>query len=474
METTLETNTNIAPLLKKKQFAWLLIITSAILMSIDNFLKMPMLIGGWHIVMYILLLMPLIYLAWKKELKNRYTKWFIPFLLVMIVDMFYYNNEMVQFFLPVIFYFMIGLLTITSMHTVQNLYQTLLPKFSLRLRAILYVKEFLEGIITYKTDKTLYSRIGIALLITVPFLGVFMALLTEADSYYSNTMKNLFTFNTDIELYYFITMPLYFFIYLFVFIYGFSNQALRVEQSETKKLDFLIVGIFLSMINLLFATFVVMQIPFLTHSNFSLQGMNIADFAREGFFQLMMVMGLVSLIFLFILRRYKDEKGIQYMLIGLLFQSIIMGFVSLKKMHLYQSIKGATVLRYYVEWFDYFLLIVLMLGIIFLIRKYSFTKLLNVITLLGIISFTIIVSLNIDAMVAEHNIKKFKNTPKTLDKTALSSLSIDALPIIKKYKIILPEHNDVHNWYEDYNRVNCNTFKTYHYGYCSILKKYGK
>lgn len=188
-------------------------------------------------------------------------------------------------------------------------------------------------------------------------------------------------------------------------------------------------------------------------------------------------MGLVMLIFLFIMRRFKGEKRITFFLVGLLIQSIVMGIVSLKKMHLYQEIKGATVLRYYVEWFDYFLILSLALGIIFLLRKYTFTKLLNVIVVLGLVSFTLIVSLNIDAMVAKHNIEKFQTNPEKLDKDALRWLSIDALPIVSKYRINLQPkeyYEEHHPWYIQQQRRNCNSFKTYHYGYCSILKKHGK
>lgn len=103
------------PILTNKQFAWGLIAVSLILTVIDNFLKMPLLVGGWHIVMYILILAPLIYLAWRGELKNRYTKWFLSFAFIMVIDMFYYNNDMVQYVLPIIFYIYVLLLYVTSM-----------------------------------------------------------------------------------------------------------------------------------------------------------------------------------------------------------------------------------------------------------------------------------------------------------------------------------------------------------------------
>ena len=481
METRQIQNTHLNTLLKNKQTAWLLIIISIFLMVIDNLLKMPMLIGGWHIVLYMTLLTPLVYFILKKEVINPYTKWFLPMLGIMIIDMFIYNNDMVQFTLPIIFYILIILLYLSSMQEVHSFYQTLIPRLALPIRGISYVKDFLDGLLLKKGDKKLYARIGLALLITLPFLGIFIALLLGADSQYSHFITALFSFDSNFEIHYLITMPFYFIVYLLLFIYSFSNQKTRTQLQDTKVLDLLIVSIFLGMINLLFLSFVTMQIPFLIDSSHIPKGINIASFAREGFFQLMAVMGLVMFIFLFIMRRFKGEKRISFFLVGLLIQSIIMGVVSLKKMHLYQEIKGATVLRYYVEWFDYFLILSLALGIVFLLRKYAFTKLLNIITLLGLISFTLIVSLNIDAMVAKHNIEKFKDNPSALDKDALRWLSIDALPAISQYHITIKDKEDYRGkentfypWYVQQQRKNCDSFTTYHYGYCSILKKYGE
>ena len=480
--TQIEKTTDLNQLVKNKTTAWFLIAVSAVLMLIDNILKMPFLVGGWHIVLYVTLLTPLLYLVAKKELINPYTKWFLPLLGIMIVDMFIYNNEMVQFTLPIIFYILVILLYLSSMQEVHSMYQTLVPRFSLPIRGIFYIKDFLDGLVIKRGDKKFYARIGLALVITLPFLGVFIALLSGADSQYSYFITHLFSFNSNLELHYLVTMPLYFIAYLLLFIYGFSNHKTRTEIQDTKVLDLLIVGIFLGMINLLFLSFIAMQVPFLVDSSHIPTGINIAEFAREGFFQLMTVMGLVMLIFLFIMRRFTGEKRITFFLVGLLVQGIIMGIVSLKKMYLYQELKGATVLRYYVEWFDYFLILSLALGIVFLLRKYAFTKLLNIITLLGLVSFTLVVSLNIDAMVSKHNIEKFKDNPSDLDTDALSLLSIDALPIISKEKIKLKEKiifytGTEHNtapWYWKPWRDDCNSFKTYHYGYCSTLEKYGE
>ena len=453
------------PILKNKTFAWIIFGISISIMFIKNFLSMSYLVGAWDIIVYLLLLTPLAYLAWKKELKNEHIKWFFPLLLLMIWDMFYYSNDLVQNFVPLFFYLLLITLYFNSMHKVHSFYQTLLVRSELPWRGISYIKDFLENLFVRESDKKLYARIFFAILITIPFLVVFVSLLFSADENFRGVLTQMFDFELGFELRYFLTVPLYFILYLLLFIYGSSNHKDRTNITKTKSLDMLIVGIFLGMINLLFALFIMVQIPFLLGEPNLPAHTTLAEFAREGFFQLMMVMGIVLLIFLFIMRRFKGEKVAIFMLGGLLIETVIMGLVSLKKMHLYQSIKGATVMRYYVEWFDYFLLIVLVVGVLFLIKKLEFRKLLNVVAVLGMFAFGLVISLNVDGMVASHNIEKFKNKPNELDKDAISRLSIDALPMVQGSDI------SIDTYYK--TTRDCEKFSNYHLGYCLKLSKYG-
>jgi len=452
------------PILKNKTYAWLILGISFAITLIGNFLTRFDLVGAWDIVIYLLLLTPLAYLAWEKELKNSHIKWFFPLLLLMIWDMFYYDNELVQNLLPVVFYLLLITLYLNSMQSVHSFYQTIIPRLGLALRGFSYIKYFLENLFVRNGDKKLYARIFLAILITIPFLIVFVILLFSADEAFKEFLTHMVDFNFGLETRYFFTVPLYFVLYLFLFIYGSSNYKDRTKTTETKSLDMLIVGIFLGMINLLFALFIMVQLPFLFGEPNLPAHTTLAEFAREGFFQLMMVMGIVILIFLFIMRRFKGEKLAKILLGGLLIQTIVMGLVSLKKMYLYQSIKGATVMRYYVEWFDYFLLMVLALGLLFLIRKLAFTKLLNIVAILALLSFGLVISLNVDGMVASHNIEKFKDKPNALDREAISQLSIDALPAIQGTDIVIKKY-----YFRD-----CSHLSQYHFGYCSKISKYGE
>ena len=468
-------------LLENRNFAWFVIAVSLMASIIDNFLKMPMLVGGWHIVLYILLLTPLIYLIFTKKVVNSNIKYFIPLAFIMIADMFIYSNDFVQYFLPIIFYIFIALLYLSSMQKVKFLYQTFIPKFAIKFKFLSYLKEFISSLFSKKIDKNIYDRIIYSILITMPFIGIFLFLFINADSQYKELLNSLSSFKFNFDLHYIITLPLIFLIYLSLYIYSLLNCSNRVANSNKADADRLILGIFLGAINLLFVSFLVLQIPFLIFDTVP-KDINIATFAREGFFQLMVALALVVAIFLFISKRYKSDKLLTFLLSALLIQSIILGILSLKKMHIYQELKGATVLRYYVEWFDYFLIISLILGVVFTIRKIGFYKLLNIIVVAGLLSLTVIASINIDYLVAKTNIEKFKNSPDKLDIKALKSLSIDAVPAIEttenklKDKILFDTivvGSKVFNFKKPL-RKDCSTFSIYHYGYCSTLKRYSK
>jgi hypothetical protein len=454
----------------KSAFSLFILTVSLILAFINVVLKDDYHIGVWNIVSFLLLLAPLGWMIIKKEIKNRYTVWFLPVVLILLTDIFVYSNAFVQGFLPGILFLLIVILYLSSMQNVQSLYQTLIPHKAIPFKIIGYIKMFIGNLLIYKKHKSIYSRVGLALLITVPFIALFMSLFMAADINFSTFIESLFRFDLGIKVHHAVLIPIYLVAFLLLFIYSLSNAKERETLRTDKQFDPLIVGIFLGMLNLLFITFLLFQINYLFggESYIKEMGINIAEFARQGFFQLMWVMGIVLSIFLLIMSRYHGEKGTAVLLSGLILSTMVIGLASLKKMHLYQSIKGATVLRYYVEWFDYFLLLVLGLGIVFILKRIYFSKLLDSIVFIAIIAFTIVSSMNIDYMVASHNIKKFGNTPKLLDKKAISELSIDALPVIHDTDIGLKR-----SAYRYDPERHCDKLKEYHYGYCSLIKEYG-
>jgi hypothetical protein len=427
--------------------------------------------GMWHLTSMLLLLTPLVFLLITKQVQNRYTKWFLLPILIMIANMFIYSNSFVQHFLPLIVIVLLILLYMTANHKAQHLYQTLLPKKTIALQPFGFIINFFSTLFTYQEQSNIYKRVGYALFLTLPFIYIFTKLFMSADNGFETFAKSLLEFK--LNFWSIFGVVFYTLITLWLFLYSYSNKTAREIFKTKKSMDTLVVSIFLILINILFISFLVFQLPYMFGGEAYLKthNINIADYARSGFFELAWVMGLVVSIYLFIMTRFIRVKIVSILLTLLLLATIIIGVSSLMKMYLYQNMLGATVLRYYIEWFNYFLLILLVLGIIFAFKKLPFAHFLNTTVLGGLLSLTLIASLNMDSIVASHNIEKFKNTPEILDKSSLFNLSIDVIPVLAKHNI----QGDIfkENYY--YNNVvsnKCEKFSEYHFGYCRIKKEY--
>jgi hypothetical protein len=64
--------TNIYDFLHTKKVSQLIILIVSLFTTIASLLQINIFIGGWHIIVYILILVPLIYLIFIKKVQNIY------------------------------------------------------------------------------------------------------------------------------------------------------------------------------------------------------------------------------------------------------------------------------------------------------------------------------------------------------------------------------------------------------------------
>ena len=115
-------------------------------------------------------------------------------------------------------------------------------------------------------------------------------------------------------------------------------------------------------------------------------------------------------------------------------QVCLVALSALKRMNLYQDAYGFTVLRLYVEWFIYLVILVQAIYFIAVIFKVEFRRLFGLYLVLGLLAFTLVASLNVDKIIARKNVDRMiAGEQKNLDLSyLLSGLSVDALPEIKR------------------------------------------
>ncbi|MDD2781047.1 DUF4153 domain-containing protein [Sulfuricurvum sp.] len=447
-------------------FSMLLIGVSLILALFQSFFVPKNVVGLGNILFFLIAMIPMLYLALSAQVSNRYTLWLLPLVAVWTADVFIYNNALTQYYLPTIIMAMIGILYLTSMHKVDHLYQTMIPRLLVAFSPLKYFKVFFSHLFALNPNYSIYKRILKGVLVTVPFIALFLALFMNADTNFSTAVNHIIGLFALPAMDRVMMIPVYFVLFLGIYLYSYLNRAQRSTNDEAKAYDKVIVGIFLGGLNALFAAFLAFQIAYLFGGEVYItkSGIAPAQFAREGFFQLAWVIALVVVIFLGMMRRYKGEMSIQILMGLFMAQTVVMGIASLKKMHLYQTLMGMTTLRYYVEWFEYFLIAVLVVGIVLMMIRQSYHVILSTVTAMGLIAFTIVSSLNVDYMIASHNVAKFKNETAKLDTAMLSTLSIDALPALKETPVMIAVN---------FPKDSCQTAMQYHYGRCELIGQHG-
>ncbi len=392
---------------------------------------------AYDVIFYILLLMPLSYGMITNQLNNRYTKYTLLFIFIWLADILIYHNTLVTYWLPTIILVSIMVLYVTSMHFAKHFYQVLLPYFAESLN----IKEIFERAFSsfgsVSLEKNTLAKNVKSIIISIIFATIFIFLFLGADTRFNVFFSDIFTLkyiNFKQLAYLLISL----FAFLSIMLYGFSNLHSSKETINTPEYEKSSLNIFFLMINFVFIAFCIFQIYFLIDTKGYLGDTNPAYFARKGFFQLAFIVILVSLIILFTSSSAKKSAFLKKLSILLVVQTIIIAFSALKKMQMYKALMGPTVLRYYVEWFEYFLIVVLILSVLFMVMNFNYEKLIDLIFAFALISFSVIASTNIDHLVAKGHIELAKQKKISLDMNMLRLLSIDAKTYIDKSEITLP------------------------------------
>ncbi len=222
------------------------------------------------------------------------------------------------------------------------------------------------------------------MVMALPFLIIFGALFASADLAFKQLVDFIFRFQVSDELFGHIILIVGVFaisLGVFAFIFNIPPTGLSAETSENSKPEKDIIDrnievkVFLWMIAGLFAVFLIFQMAYLFGGviNISQGDFTYAEYARKGFWELLVV-AFFTLVILLIMDKYTQFKSSRLpwfiipslVLILEIFVIIISAF---KRIMLYQDAYGLTILRLYVSGFIIFLGIVFILLAIKLWRE---------------------------------------------------------------------------------------------------------
>lgn len=207
-----------------------------------------------------------------------------------------------------------------------------------------------ENINIKKANKKKLGNILIGILIGIPIVVILMLLLTSADMYFSTFLSKMFEhFNIDTIWNNFWIFVIYFII-LFTVIVNVINNRNKVDKEKPLiKVDHSLVSTILIMINLVFTLFIISELSKLLGNFLQLPvEYTYAEYAREGFFQLLIVTIINFSIILFFLYKtniIKENQTIRRLTLLLITFTIILIFNSFYRMYLYMHEFGFTILR---------------------------------------------------------------------------------------------------------------------------------
>lgn len=285
------------------------------------------------------------------------------------------------------------------------------------------------------------ARHGVAVMrggaLAVPLLLVFGSLLAAADARFERLLGGMFAFDAGVLLgHVFLALAIAWLCggILRTMTLGGEQPGPQFARPEKLSLGIVEVGIVLGLLDLLFAAFVAVQLPYFFGSSQTLMQPGTATFseyARRGFFELVTVAGLVLPMLLLadwiVARNSKRDFQVFRVLTGvqvaLLFVIMASG---LHRMRLYQQAYGMTELRLYTTAF------MVWLGVVFgwfawtVLRGQrerfawgALTTALEAVVILHVV--------NPDAAIVRANAAR-ADAPTRFDAAYASTLSADAVP----------------------------------------------
>ena len=280
-------------------------------------------------------------------------------------------------------------------------------------------------------------------LLALPVVAVLASLLAEADPIFSKWLQDI------IELLKIEKLPEYILRLVLISVWtlltgGLLLHALFKSEEETlvgidkpwppRFLGFIETTIVLGSVNLLFISFVTIQLRYFFggEKNISLEGYTYSEYARRGFGELLAVAFFSLFLFMVlsaITKREKKRDRITFsVMTGTLTGSIgVILISSLQRLTLYEAAYGFTRLRTYSH------LCVLWIGVLFLailiLEIFQGWRYFTLASLAAVAGFVLTMSvINVDGLITRQNIQRLKTEDAYLDTHYLKTLSNDAIP----------------------------------------------
>jgi len=284
----------------------------------------------------------------------------------------------------------------------------------------------------FKEKKNSIRYILVGIVIAIPIVVIILALLTQADAVFGNVVNHLIS-NISIpqNLIGITFMAVFGFFMCYCLLAYLTGEKKQQKTTKRREGESLIAITFTSIIGFIYLVFSSIQIFYLFMGFGQLpQEYNYAQYAREGFFQLVAVCIMNLILVLFCFYYYGASKALKVCLSVICGCTYVMIFSSAYRMILYIREYQLTFLRVFVLW-DLLLIFLVMTGIFIAIHKESF-PLLQYLLICSISWFLMFSFSHPDSYIAHYNIKATTKEAYGMDLYYVFNLSPDAAINIAK------------------------------------------
>ncbi len=211
------------------------------------------------------------------------------------------------------------------------------------------------GVETVRDDsgKKTFKSVMIGILIAIPLLWIIIALLASADMVFGNMVDDILKCIKLPELDEdWIGVPFKFFLSFLAFYTWTACLPAEnfYQKKEGKKLDAVVAITFNSLIALVYLLFSGIQFVYLVGKTELPGGYTYAEYAHEGFYQLLAVTILNLALVSFCKKHFADNKVLKTILVIISICTYVMIASSALRMYLYVGVYGLSHLRVYVLW----------------------------------------------------------------------------------------------------------------------------
>jgi hypothetical protein len=304
--------------------------------------------------------------------------------------------------------------------------------FEIFSKGIALIKNFLH----FKPQFTHTRQIITGVVISIPLLFIFGALFYSADSVFKEAVNQLGWLKNITELisWSWFSVIIRFTIW-FILVGGLwscqvaENYQAVVTPPKTRSVPQMTVLVIISLLSALFILFNLAQLSgLLFHSGLPFN-VSYAEYAREGFGQLVAALFLACGLVLVLCRLYgqgKISRSTQVAVFIFLSQLIPLVFSAWHRLNLYQEAYGFTLQRLYAEWAIVGSLLVLPLFVLTVLNKLRYERIAQIVAVSAIMWISVCVVVGPSYLVAKRNLNRL-DAGKDLDVNYLIHLSPDSI-----------------------------------------------